>query len=181
MGSYTGDLKCNLKSVRMTDKVYEYVQTFQGEGFNQKFENMVLYFMEHEKQKRETIMELDKQIAEKSRDLRKLEKGKELMDDVLESLQQFKSTFSIEIPHDAYTSISDMIRHAGYTADQEVIVKIFRLDQTCGRKHSMESIYQIFKEQSYRAFPEEQELINDIVTEFQHQEMTFQKEIALEI
>ncbi|MBO5093192.1 MAG: hypothetical protein J6C33_02410 [Lachnospiraceae bacterium] len=179
MGSYTGDLKCNLKSVRMTDKVYEYVQAFEGEGFNQKFENMVLYFMEYENQKKRTIQELDKQIAARWDELKQLEQGKVLMDDALRSLQSFREMFSSVIPHSEYERIADMIRHEGYAANQEVVEKIFRLDQVFKIRHEIGDIYRIFQEQEYEYFPEEQKMVNDIVTEFQYQEMVMQGEIAL--
>lgn len=37
--------KNNLKSVRLSDQVMDYVINFEGDGFNQKFENLgpVLY------------------------------------------------------------------------------------------------------------------------------------------
>ena len=73
MGSYSGELKCNMKSVRMTDTVYRYIQDFQGEGFNQKFENMVLYFKESEERKQQEILLLDKQIQEQKEFLNALE------------------------------------------------------------------------------------------------------------
>lgn len=34
--------KTNMKSVRLSDQVMDYVINFEGEGFNQKFENLVL-------------------------------------------------------------------------------------------------------------------------------------------
>ena len=40
--------KKNSKSVRMTDEVLAYVEQMDGDGFNQKFENMVLYSMKRE-------------------------------------------------------------------------------------------------------------------------------------
>ena len=36
------------KSIRMTPRVDNYVNSFPGEGFNEKFENLVLFVMEHE-------------------------------------------------------------------------------------------------------------------------------------
>lgn len=44
--TYQGDLKCIQKSVRMTEKVYEYVEKQKGRGFGQKFENLILQQME---------------------------------------------------------------------------------------------------------------------------------------
>lgn len=38
------------KSVRMTEEVYNYVMKCQGEGFNEKFENMVKLAVESEDQ-----------------------------------------------------------------------------------------------------------------------------------
>ena len=51
--------KNNLKSVRLSDEVLSYVESFEGEGFNQKFENLVLFCMKEEDQKRRNIENLD--------------------------------------------------------------------------------------------------------------------------
>lgn len=93
MGNYTGDLKCNLKSVRMTDKVYNYVMAAEGEGFNQKFERLVIRCMEMEEQKRTELKILDSQIQERRQELARLERGKQLMDNVLNMLQELQGTF----------------------------------------------------------------------------------------
>lgn len=97
MGSYTGDLKCNLKSVRMTDKVYNYVMAAEGEGFNQKFEKLVVCFMETEEEKRAELEIIDKQIQKRRQELARLERGKQLMDNVLNSLQELQNTFTGEL------------------------------------------------------------------------------------
>ena len=44
------------RSIRMTDEVRKYVEKFSGEGFNEKFENLVIFCMREEK-------ELEKRIA----------------------------------------------------------------------------------------------------------------------
>ena len=41
--------KTNMKSVRLSDQVMDYVINFEGEGFNQKFENLVLFCMEQDR------------------------------------------------------------------------------------------------------------------------------------
>lgn len=51
--------KTNMKSVRLSDEVLEYVENFEGNGFNQKFENLVLFCMKEEDQKRKRIKDLD--------------------------------------------------------------------------------------------------------------------------
>lgn len=43
--------KNNLKSIRLSDQVMDYVINFEGDGFNQKFENLVLFCMEQEESK----------------------------------------------------------------------------------------------------------------------------------
>ena len=60
------------KSVRLSKKVFDYIESFEGEGFNQKFENLVLFVMKEEEQKRKRLAELDKLISTRSEELNKL-------------------------------------------------------------------------------------------------------------
>lgn len=55
--------KNNLKSVRLSDQVMDYVINFEGDGFNQKFENLVLFCMEQEETRKQKIAFLDQQIV----------------------------------------------------------------------------------------------------------------------
>ena len=64
--------KNNAKSVRMTDAVLAYVESMDGKGFNEKFENMVLYAMKTEKDRERHIAILDDEIARKRDMLYKL-------------------------------------------------------------------------------------------------------------
>jgi hypothetical protein len=52
--------KNNMKSIRMTDEVLKYVDGFVGTGFNEKFENLVLFCLKEEKVIKERIMEQKK-------------------------------------------------------------------------------------------------------------------------
>ena len=61
--------KNNLKSVRLSDQVMDYVINFEGDGFNQKFENLVLFCMEQEEFKKQRIILLDQQIAKQYKKL----------------------------------------------------------------------------------------------------------------
>lgn len=61
--------KNNLKSVRLSDQVMDYVINFEGEGFNQKFENLVLFCMEQEETRKQKIAFLDRQIAKQYKKL----------------------------------------------------------------------------------------------------------------
>lgn len=67
-----GERKDYSRSIRMTESIRKYVEQQNGDGFNQKFENMVLLCMEKQPQleaeikKRERDLEyLNRQIAEK--------------------------------------------------------------------------------------------------------------------
>ena len=60
------------KSIRLSKKVYDYIDSFEGEGFNQKFENIILFAMEQEDQKRKRVKELDNLISVRSEELTKL-------------------------------------------------------------------------------------------------------------
>ena len=61
--------KNTLKSVRLSDQVMDYVINFEGDGFNQKFENLVLFCMEQEETKKQRITLLDQQIAKQYKKL----------------------------------------------------------------------------------------------------------------
>lgn len=55
--------KTNLKSVRLSNQVMDYVISFKGDGFNQKFENLVLFCMEQEEAKKQRLESLNQQIT----------------------------------------------------------------------------------------------------------------------
>ena len=61
--------KSNLKSIRLSDQVMDYVINFEGDGFNQKFENLVLFCMEQEETKKQKIAFLDQQIVKQYKKL----------------------------------------------------------------------------------------------------------------
>lgn len=92
--------KNNLKSVRLSDQVMDYVINFEGDGFNQKFENLVLFCMKQEEDKKQTIAWLDQQIAERTQ---KLDTLKELIYELaglrraLTHLERQTSDFSANI------------------------------------------------------------------------------------
>ena len=61
--------KNNLKSIRLSDQVMDYVINFEGDGFNQKFENLVLFCMEQEETRKQKIAFLDQQIVKQYKKL----------------------------------------------------------------------------------------------------------------
>ncbi len=69
--NYVKEKKSNAKSVRMSDNVLGYVEGFEGNGFNEKFENMVLYFMENDKKLKERIIYSEKKLRSLETDIQK--------------------------------------------------------------------------------------------------------------
>lgn len=78
--------KTNMKSVRLSDQVMDYVINFEGEGFNQKFENLVLFCMEQEESKKQRITLLDQQIARQYKKLYALQQLSSKIGDVRRAL-----------------------------------------------------------------------------------------------
>ena len=78
--------KNNLKSIRLSDQVMDYVINFKGDGFNQKFENLVLFCMEQEEFKKQRITLLDQQIAKRYKKLYALQQLSSEIGDVRRAL-----------------------------------------------------------------------------------------------
>lgn len=60
------------KSVRLSNEVYEYVNEFQGNGFNEKFENIVVFCMKTEVERKKRLDEIEKLIKSRSEELGKI-------------------------------------------------------------------------------------------------------------
>jgi len=79
------------KSVRLSEQIYEIVQSYPGEGFNNKFESLILEAFVAENERRKTLVDLDKQIAKSEKELRdiknKIKSGMSVLDR-LNSLKQ---------------------------------------------------------------------------------------------
>ena len=66
--------KCNSKSVRLSNEVMEYINEYEGKGFNEKFENIILYAMKTEIERKKRVEELDKLISARSQELQAINK-----------------------------------------------------------------------------------------------------------
>ena len=68
------------KSIRLSKKVFDYIDSFEGDGFNQKFENIIIFAMEHENEYIKKIKELEYVISLRNDELsvinQKLEKAR---------------------------------------------------------------------------------------------------------
>ena len=66
--------KRNSKSVRLSDTVLKYIEQYEGEGFNQKFENIILYAMQTEDERRARLDWINSRIESQREVLKRLEK-----------------------------------------------------------------------------------------------------------
>lgn len=53
------------KSIRITEKVNNYIDGFEGKNFNDRLENMVVYCMQSEKERNERLKYLDEEVFKK--------------------------------------------------------------------------------------------------------------------
>lgn len=60
-----------LKSVRINQNIYAYIENYKGKGFNEKFENIISDAMESEIKRLVRIKQLEKQIQEQEKKLYK--------------------------------------------------------------------------------------------------------------
>lgn len=68
-----GRIKSNSKSVRLSDEVMAYILAAPGDGFNQKFENIILEAKQTEPERLERIAHYDDLIARKREQLSRIE------------------------------------------------------------------------------------------------------------
>lgn len=66
--------KNNQKCVRMSDEILAIVEKCKGEGFNEKFENLVLDFYKSIPDREKLLKNYDQQINSKLEQLRQIEK-----------------------------------------------------------------------------------------------------------
>jgi hypothetical protein len=66
-------MKNNQKCVRMSDEVLKVVEGFRGEGFNEKFENLVMDFRDTLSQRLYVLDQTNKMIEQKQKQLKELE------------------------------------------------------------------------------------------------------------
>lgn len=64
--------KQNAKSIRFTDEVRDYIEQAPGDGFNQKFENIILEAKRNEPERRKRLEAYEKKIKTKQVQLEKM-------------------------------------------------------------------------------------------------------------
>ncbi|MDW2800413.1 hypothetical protein RZO55_22860 [Clostridium boliviensis] len=58
------------KSVRVPEEIYDYINNYSGEGFNQKFVNIIRDARDTEPERNETLDRLNKQISQREKYLK---------------------------------------------------------------------------------------------------------------
>lgn len=66
-------LKVNRKSIRLTDKVCRYIESYRGENFNEKLENLVMDFEERSEDYKLEWNKLQSAVADKHQELMRLQ------------------------------------------------------------------------------------------------------------
>ncbi len=84
--------KNNQKCVRMSDEVLKIVEKFPtGEGFNEKFENLVIAFEKSAPEREAYIKNLDQQIESRKKKLNDVEKRIQGLENLEFSLNQLRN------------------------------------------------------------------------------------------
>lgn len=58
-------MKSVQKSIRMDPALYEYINSYRGDGFNQKFANIILDARDYESERRARLASLDRELERK--------------------------------------------------------------------------------------------------------------------
>ncbi len=74
------------KSVRIPEEIYEYINSYSGEGFNQKFVNIIRDARDTEPERNEMLHRLNKQISERENYLKETAKRLDELASELRSL-----------------------------------------------------------------------------------------------
>ncbi|MEA4830564.1 MAG: hypothetical protein VB121_11350 [Enterococcus thailandicus] len=75
-------MKSNMKSIRMTDEVFNAVNEFRGNGFNEKFENLVYDFLRQREQLVREAELLQAHISDKRTEMKRVQQRIAKMKDV---------------------------------------------------------------------------------------------------
>lgn len=75
------------KSIRMTDEVNNYIVNYRGNGFNEKFGNIVLDAMKEESERVKRLEELDKRINA----------AKQKLDDLLDTFEKLNPHLQVAL------------------------------------------------------------------------------------
>lgn len=77
------------KSIRLTDNAFDYICKFPGNGFQESFDNMIIYFQHHESEKKMQLERLQEMVIQKSSEV--ADRQEFLLDtlDIVDLCQEF--------------------------------------------------------------------------------------------
>lgn len=186
----TSDLKCNVKSIRITDKVAEYIEGFKGDNFNSKLENLVLYCMDNEKRIASSISTLEKQRETMISDIERLssereglyqerkvlfEQVKDLqdtrnqIDSIVKNIASLQQKFIGETIELKKHEVSKRLQEEGFVPEKKIVEKMYKLNELTGHEHNLKDIKKAYQGNIYDG--DTKKLLEDIVKELKMQEM----------
>lgn len=90
------------KSIRLSREVFEYIDSYRGNGFNEKFENIILDYQKAEKdiqariKARKKELELwEKQVHKAAGNVRRLQNLSWRVDQIIEHLEQIDHSLDV--------------------------------------------------------------------------------------
>lgn len=178
MSKYADEIKCNNKSFRFTNKVFNYINNFDGNGLNQKLENLVLFCMEKEVEKKKEIDELQKEVeklvATRSiilDDIRNLENSKKFVASIMDNLEQLDTNIKGDVAIIGFRSIEQEITKEGFIPNKKLVLNMDKLNRITKTHHSVRDISMIFNNKSYEQYPDAQALVDMVGEQFKNQEL----------
>lgn len=81
------------KSIRLSEEVFNYIDSYHGDGFNDKFENIILFAMKNEDVLKERIRYQQEKLDDIFAKVHALEKRYQSLNDHLYTALRLNSTF----------------------------------------------------------------------------------------
>ena len=86
------------KSIRISERVFQYIDDYEGNGFNEKFSNIITHAMESEKKREKRLDELQAYIRLEETKLNELKQEIYENKDILKKLQGIQTYIDSLIP-----------------------------------------------------------------------------------
>lgn len=90
------------KSIRLSEEVYAYIDAYRGNGFNEKFENIILDYQKAEKDlqarikaRKKELKLWEKQVHKAAEDVRRLQNLSWRVDQIMEHLEQIDQDLDV--------------------------------------------------------------------------------------
>ena len=83
-----------LKSIRLSNEINKYIEDFEGDGFNQKFENIIIFAMKTEIDRKKRLDEITKLIDSRSQELEQINKELTVARDETRKYKQIMSVLN---------------------------------------------------------------------------------------